>query len=289
MRDLSGIHTVHGALIRDRVRIALAGVGGNGSQVLNGLARLDIAMRALGHEFGLHVTAFDADSVSEANIGRNVWSPSDVGQNKAVLAVSRLNAFYGLDFDAHACRYDDQLERGEQDCDILISCVDTRAARATIRTMIEDGRGPQHYWLDLGNFQALAQVVLGEVASGRKGEQRMRLPFVTDLFPDVADTSVPEINRDSCSLAISLDSQGLFINDFASRIALQILYRLLTQGQIEHHGALVNLDSMRMSPIPISGAAWARFGYAGQREGQGDTARIAADGECRVHLQQLAA
>lgn len=281
MGDLSHLHTLHGALLQKRVRIALAGVGGNGSQVLNGLARLDLAMRALGHDYGLHVTAFDEDEVSEANVGRNLWSPSDIGANKAVLAVTRLNAFYGLDFDAEARPFDDALDGQSSRCDILISCVDTRSARAVMREMIDSHDAAAHYWLDLGNLESLGQVVLGEVITGRRSNvggssDSLRLPYVTDLFPEVADTTIPDVNRHSCSLAIGLESQGLFVNDFTSRIALQILYRLLTRGQIEHHGALVNLDTLRMSPIPVSAAAWRRFGYNAEAAAMQVTEELAA-------------
>jgi len=260
------LHTIHEDLLNKRIHVALAGVGGNGSQVINMLARLDLAIRALGHEHGLSCTAFDADEVSVANVGRNLWSPSDVGQNKAILAVHRLNAYYGLDFEAVPAHYDGDLSFSASDCDILISCVDTRGAREAMREMIGRGEGPRHYWIDLGNGEASGQVVLGEVESCRRRRWKAtgaspRLPFVTDLFPQVSDTSLADTNRDSCSLAISLQSQGLLINDFVARIALQLLYQLLARGQIAHHGAMVNIDTLRMNPIPVSLAAWERLGY----------------------------
>lgn len=266
-----GTHTLNRRLVGRRIDVTLAGVGGNGSQMLYGLARLDIAMRALGHPYGLHVTAFDADDVSEANVGRNLWSPADVGQNKAVLAVSRLNAYYGLDFDAWPVRYD-----GESDtrCDLLISCVDSRRSRRVIADLFDADQADAAYWMDLGNTDVLGQVVLGEVANSTSDEAR--LPCITELFPEVADTTIPEVNRHSCSLAMSLASQGLFVNDFTSRMALEILKTLFTRGQLRHHGALVNLDSMRMSPIPISAAAWRRLGYgAGVAANQRTEARAA--------------
>ena len=43
-----------------------------------------------------------------------------------------------------------------------------------------------------------------------------------------------------CSLRISLQSQGLFINDFVARSSMQELYRLFTRGTIAFHGAFVN-------------------------------------------------
>ena len=66
-------HVIDVHLLDKRVEIHLIGVGGNGAQMATCLARLDIAMKALGHPYGLHVTAFDADRVSEANVGRQLY------------------------------------------------------------------------------------------------------------------------------------------------------------------------------------------------------------------------
>ena len=53
------------------VTVNLIGAGGTGSQVLTCLARLDTALRGLGHP-GLFVTLYDPDTVTEANIGRQL-------------------------------------------------------------------------------------------------------------------------------------------------------------------------------------------------------------------------
>ena len=76
------MHTIHPSLLRGQVSVALVGCGGVGSQVLTGLARLHKALVSLGHPGGLHVTAFDPDTVSESNVGRQLFSPADVGINK---------------------------------------------------------------------------------------------------------------------------------------------------------------------------------------------------------------
>ncbi|HQR21913.1 MAG TPA: PRTRC system ThiF family protein [Burkholderiaceae bacterium] len=266
------LHTIHGHLRDRRIRIVLAGVGGNGSQVLNALPRLHLALRALGHPYGLHCTAYDADDVSEANVGRNIWSPSDVGQNKALLAVTRLNAYYGTDFSAVPEGYG--MANAGRDCDILIGCVDTRAARAEFARMIEEGEGPKSYYIDLGNEEDLGQVVLGEVPGRYCGSVGPRVPMVHELLPEVADTSRPEINRHSCSLAVSLASQGLFINDFVARIALELLRQLLMRGQIAHHGALVNLKTLSVSAIPVDPGVWTRMGYRAGHEQPGEFAAL---------------
>ena len=84
----------------DRISVALIGLGGNGGQMLTGLAKLHQAMIALGHPAGLHVTAFDNDLVSESNVGRQLYYATDVGQNKADVLVQRVNRCYGLDFES---------------------------------------------------------------------------------------------------------------------------------------------------------------------------------------------
>ena len=64
------------------VTVNIIGAGGTGSQVLTCMARLDVTLRALGHP-GLFVTLYDPDTVTGANIGRQLFSPSELGLNKA--------------------------------------------------------------------------------------------------------------------------------------------------------------------------------------------------------------
>lgn len=255
-------HLIDPALLDRRVTIHLVGVGGNGAQMAACLARLDIAMKALGHPHGLHVTAFDADRVSEANVGRQLYSPADIGRHKAIVTIHRLNQFYGLDWTAHPVRYEDfETKRySPLSADILVSCVDSRAARRTLHEAVFEG-GRYRYWLDLGNTEASAQVVLGQGPQRAAGEGASRLPCVTELFPELLDANVPDDNRASCSVRVSLASQGLFINDVAVRFAAQLLYELFSKGRLCQHGAVVNLESKRAGPIEVDPRTWARFGF----------------------------
>lgn len=257
-------HLIDPALLDRRVTFHLVGVGGNGAQMAACLARLDIAMKALGHPHGLHVTAFDADRVSEANVGRQLYSPADIGRHKAIVTIHRLNQFYGLDWIAHPTRYEAyQPNRySAPNADILVSCVDSRAARRVLHEAVFDGAGRYRYWLDLGNTEASAQVVLGQAPGSGRGEGKPRLPCVTELFPELLDETVAEDNRPSCSVRMSLASQGLFINDVAVRFAAQLLYELFSKGRLAAHGVVINLDSKRTGPIEIDPRTWARFGYA---------------------------
>ena len=65
------------------VTVFVIGAGGTGSQVVTNLARMNKALQSLGH-VGLHVTVFDPDTVTEANIGRQLFSESEIGLNKAM-------------------------------------------------------------------------------------------------------------------------------------------------------------------------------------------------------------
>ena len=85
-----------------------------------------------------------------------------------------------------------------------------------------------------------------------------RLPCVTELFPQLLEEQ-QEDDAPSCSVRISLQSQGLFVNDMAVRWASQLLYELF-QGPIRQHGVLVNLSSKRSGPIDVNPAVWKRFG-----------------------------
>ena len=258
-------HVIDKTLLQKRVQVHLIGVGGNGAQIAACLARLDIAMKELGHPYGLHVKAFDADRVSEANVGRQLYSRADIGRLKSVITINRLNQFYGLDWEAYPCRYEEHVGNSyrSENGDITISCVDTRSARRTLHHLLSGSYDNPYYWLDLGNREAQAQAILGQphCAYRQPQDDAPRLPCVTELFPDLLDENIADDNQPSCSMRMSLASQGLFVNDIIVRFASHMLYELFSKGRIAQHGVLVNLDSKRSAPIDIDTATWKRFGY----------------------------
>src|SRR2546429_7312700 len=56
----------------------------------------------------------------------------------------------------------------------------------------------------------------------------------SDLFPELLDDDVPDDNRPSCSVRMSLASQGLFINDVVVRFASHLLDRKSTRLNSSH-------------------------------------------------------
>ena len=260
-------HRIPQHLLENRVRVALIGCGGSGSQMLTGLARLDRAMRALGHPGGIVVTTYDPDMVTPSNVGRQLFAMEDVGLHKAVVLVHRVNLFYGLSWRAVPTRFesDDKILYDSTHPDIVISCVDTALARVVIGQCVE-GKGcySSDYWLDLGNRQKDGQVILGQPRADNLSDRAVlrrgvkpqsddppRLPTILEIAPEMADQD--EDNTPSCSLAESLERQNLFINDHVSRWALHLLWTLFRRGRIEHHGYWINLQDGRVNPQPVPG------------------------------------
>jgi PRTRC genetic system ThiF family protein len=227
--------TAHGPL-----RVVVVGVGGTGASVLGGLPALDQSLRAFGHP-GLQVTVFDPDRVSEANCARQPFARCEIGSPKASLLVSRINAFYGYSWDARveAVTPDTQTLGA---ADLVIGCVDTRAARLAIKTAMT--RGYQDaYWLDYGNNAGAGQFVLGSV----KGS----LPTVDQLYPEMIDPRLDDPSIPSCTARESLLNQGAFVNQTLAQMGLAMLARLFKEGQLCFHGAFVNFATGQAAPIAV--------------------------------------
>jgi PRTRC genetic system ThiF family protein len=254
-------HHVHPDLISKRVHINLAGAGGTGSQMLTGLARLDAAIRALGHP-GLDVAVFDPDEVSVANLGRQLFAPADVGCNKAEVLVTRINGWFGTKWNAVPAKFYGDNGTFSAGPMICVSCVDTAGARVGIGKRLTARK--HLYWLDLGNRQADGQVVLGVPAQNAEHSAfEFRLPTVLELFPEIA-RNAKRLDRDngpSCSLAQALERQELFVNQSVCTPALQLLWQIFRYGRLTWHGAFVNLTTGRMNPIPVDPQAWRRMGH----------------------------
>jgi len=93
-------HRIHPELLQRQVRVLAVDCGGTGSTVVGGLPYLHQSLLARGHPGGLHVTVIDGDTISATNCIRQPFARSEIGLNKAVVLVNRLNMFWGLRWDA---------------------------------------------------------------------------------------------------------------------------------------------------------------------------------------------
>jgi PRTRC genetic system ThiF family protein len=265
-QPLKTVHVVDNYLINptNPVLVNLIGAGGTGSQVLSALARISHSLVALNHP-GIFARVFDDDTVTEPNLGRQLFSAAELGLNKGVALINRINRFFGTNWKAIPKRYTkkyacDQPEYAS--ANITISCVDTVAVRFEIADILkvvsakqETGRDKLLYWMDFGNNQFTGQVVLSTVQpvkqpTSRKFKTIDELPFITDEFKNLLE-SAEENNTPSCSLAEALTKQDLFINSSLASMGASLLWSMFREGMLTNRGFFINLKDFRALPLKI--------------------------------------
>lgn len=247
------------------VVITVVGCGGTGAQVALGLPYLHQALLAGGHPYGLRGFLVDGDVITETNCVRQPFARSEVGLYKAVVLINRLNLFWGLDWDAvpHYVRFGRDLP----DSDFLISCVDTRAARADIARIVSLKSRRFGYWLDCGNLADRGQFVLGQPLRRGRKDRAKRLPCVHELFPSIVHRRADQRDRQlACSAAEALSRQECYLNSTLANHALALLARLFRHGRICYHGGFVNLATGQVSPLPVNPMVWTRMRRAAEKE-----------------------
>jgi PRTRC genetic system ThiF family protein len=248
-------HTCDTRLIRDKIKVLLIGVGGTGSLLATDLARLNLALDELNHLGGMEVTVIDGDTVSAANVGRQSFYPPDIGHPKSDVVVSRINACYGFNWRSITKSF---TEQGVGNFDLVISCVDSAAARRTIAESFQENCPA--YWLDMGNKAQVGQCVLGQPLPIGVADWDLRLPTVTELYPELLDASVVEDDAPSCSLAEALEKQGLFVNRAMAMFGLNMVEQLIRTGSISYSAVFTDLARSVTTTLPISITAWEAMG-----------------------------
>jgi PRTRC genetic system ThiF family protein len=256
-------HRIHPELLERQVRVLVVGCGGTGSAVVAGLPYLHQALVARGHPGGLHVTVIDGDTISPTNCIRQPFARSEIGLNKAVVLVNRLNLFWGLKWEAVPAHLKpgSHISRSYSGDDIraqiVIGCVDTRAARAAIRDAVSNW-STVSYALDLGNNADSGQFILGEPLNERNRRARLRLRTATELFPEICDEAQDNDGEPTCSAIEALGRQEPFVNSTLAQHALALLARLFRYGQISYHGGFINLATGATSVLRIDPNYWKR-------------------------------
>lgn len=250
-------HHIHPELLQRQIRVLVVGCGGTGSAVLSGLPYLHQALLAYGHPAGLQVTVMDGDVISPTNCVRQPFTSAEIGLNKAVVLVNRLNIFWGFGWEA----VPESLKENHEirQVDIVMGCVDTRGARAVIERQTSRISAAFHYALDIGNGESCGQFVLGEPLNAVNRRSKIRLRTATELFLALADASLDDDGQPSCSALESLERQSPFINSTLAQHALALLARLFRYGEISYHGGFMNLATGAASVIRIDPKCWRRI------------------------------
>jgi PRTRC genetic system ThiF family protein len=231
------------------VTITVIGCGGTGSYVTTQLAKMAVALREL-KDIELFVTVIDDDKVEEHNIGRQLFSPSDIGHFKANVIVNRINRFYGLDWTTKVERVSECV-----DSNIVITCVDNVATRELIaanHNSKRDDHEKRFYWLDFGNSKDYGQYILSTLTDINQPptldeEPVAKLPNMFDLYGEVPEKP----NEPSCIMAQSLEEQDLFINLQLATTGISLLWKLFKEGFIEYHGQFLNITTGNTSPLKL--------------------------------------
>ena len=266
-------HRIHPELLERQVRVLVVGCGGTGSAVVAGLPYLHQSLVARGHPGGLHVTVMDGDTISATNCIRQPFARSELGLNKAIVLVNRLNMFWGLKWEAlpvhlKAGTFISRNYSGDDlRAHIVIGCVDTRAARAAIRDAVSNW-STVSYWLDIGNNPDSGQFILGEPLNERNRRARLRLRSVSELYPEIVDASLDKDGQPSCSAIEALERQEPFNNSTLAQHALALLARLFRYGEISFHGGFLNLATGATSVLRIDPQYWRRMRKSSKRSSE---------------------
>ena len=254
---MNTFHAAHETLIRPvhPLSVSLIGCGGTGSQLLTNLARMDTALRALGHR-GLQVKVFDPDTITAANVARQSFPACEIGTAKAISHTQRVNRFFGIRWEAYPCAIAPKQEHPAFRSNIYISTVDSVAARIDILKAIH-GAAQQGgyenrplYWIDCGNTKSTGQVVVASLFTRPQERKNLHLKNIFELYPEYERADNGD-DTPSCSLAEAIGKQDLYINTMMAAYAADLLWKLIRQANLDCQGVFVNLDRLQTRPIPL--------------------------------------
>jgi len=262
------MHFTAGYLINptNPVTVNLLGAGGTGSQMLTALAKMNYGLKQLGHP-GFQVNFWDGDTVSKANLGRQLFAEVEIGFNKAVALINRTNRFFGTNWKAVPVPYCVSNVRKDYNAmasaNVFISCVDTVSSRMELAGILEQiiqqrahYQDRPYYWMDFGNGRHTGQVILSTVGklpqpTSKKYRTVGLLPFVTDEFKALLEQADTSDDTPSCSLAEALTKQELFINPTLANVGSSLLWSLLRNGMTDNRGVFLNLQEFRTQPLKL--------------------------------------
>jgi PRTRC genetic system ThiF family protein len=223
-----------------RITVNVVGAGGTGSLILTKLARLHNALLHLDHP-GLYVKLIDYDLVEAHNVGRQMFTKSDIGTYKSDTLISKVNASFGFDWESSHYKY----HQKDSDCNIMYMAVDNVDARINMFTDFytksnnNTDTKKRFFLIDCGNKKDSGQVILSDQAG--------KLKNISDFAPNWKEQDTEEEQGVSCSYIESLNKQDLFVNDWVSLLAVNILKELLLNKAIDYQGYFFNIpDGMNV-------------------------------------------
>lgn len=224
---------------QEKISVCLIGCGGTGSHILTRLALLNYALLEMDYK-GLDVIVYDDDIVEQNNIGRQMFTKSNIGENKAKCAVGKINMAFGYNWQAIDKKFKTDLSYN-----IVITAVDNIKTRKNIESQFfKLSKSNRHinkrpiYWIDAGNGKDFGQVVITDVEH--------TLMNIFDISDNIeADDKNIEVQGVGCSYADKLQEQGLFVNTDMAQIVGSILETMFIDRVLFYNVVYSNLKTMQ--------------------------------------------
>lgn len=224
------------------VPILVIGAGGTGSHLIENLAVLNDNMIKLDFP-GIKVTVLDDDVVSKTNVGRQRFTFDDVGQNKALTLIDRINYQYGFDWEAYPNRLAYHSSVQTPHYGFLISCVDSITSRQIIMTLYKDVPAKikgYNYWMDIGNGRDYGQIIMGSY--------EYKLPTFFDVFPSIESSNkLTDEEPTGCSTMDAMLKQSLFINSIMALYATNMLKEFLFNSFLNYSMMFININTFEIN------------------------------------------
>jgi len=238
----------------DTIKIVVFGIGGTGSLLLSNLARMNNALKSIGH-MGIKVIAIDDDIVESHNVGRQMFYPPDIGRKKAEVLITRINNSYGFDWQSYSERLNEKTEVYKSfKTNLVFSCVDSIESRKFIKKFCEKSAEYSknsakefklYYWIDCGNTKDTGQVKIASYNNKTK-----KLFDVFHIWKGIEKNIIPDMP--SCSAVDSLRKQDLFINSFVALAAANITWNIMRSDRLDYDTVFVNSDDFAMKKAMLS-------------------------------------
>ena len=236
--------------------VTIVGIGGTGAQVARIVGRIVYDMQR-SRKHTPQIILIDPDTVEEKNVGRQLFSPSMLGKNKAESVGKMLNLALGLDVRWIPDFVDPVRHFERYGSNLVISCVDNHEARKAIHqingVILGAGNHENSGQICIGNCDDLEQMQRN--LDGRDGKYAY-LPKEGLLFPELLQpesaSERPKVTTNaSCAELVASGDQSLLINDWMASVMGSYIYKLLQRQPITSFLTFLNADSIAVRSMPI--------------------------------------
>jgi hypothetical protein len=215
-----------------RWALIVAGCGGTGGYVAEGLARL------LPNNVEIYLVDFDR--VEERNLVRQNFRKEDIGKHKSAALAERLSHDFDRPIYYTTLRIQ---ELGIPHGAIMVGCLDNGAGRAAIAE-----KAPNYYdwWIDAGNGLDYGQILIGngkDAIFDAREETVRNLPLPSLQRPEIL-TQAPVVATPNCA---EIPEQGPTINSIMAAYTVETVHRMI-QGTCPYFQLLIDLKNATVIP-----------------------------------------